>query len=82
MKPIFSVIGGCCHSKHTRNCCFLSCVLGSLLLLLGIVVLAAGKGMLMNVVLSTMPLKPGTDRLASWLNPPVQPHLTGWTICF
>lgn len=70
--------GGCCHSKHTRNCCFLSCVLGSLLLLLGIVVLAAGKGILMNVVLSTMPLKPGTDRLASWLNPPVQPHLTGY----
>jgi len=70
--------GGCCHSKHTRNCCFLVSILGALLLLLGIIVLAAGEGLLMNVVLSTMPLKEGSDRFQSWLTPPVQPHLTGY----
>lgn len=70
--------GGCCHSKHTRNCCFLVSILGGLLLLLGIIVLAAGEGLLMNIVLSTMALKPDSDRFNSWLKPPVQPHLTGY----
>jgi hypothetical protein len=70
--------GGCCHSKHTRNCCFVSCVLGSLFLLLGVIVLAAGHGLLLNVVLSTMPLKPDSDRFKSWLSPPVDAHLTGY----
>jgi len=53
-------------------------MLGAVLLLLGVVVLAAGQTLLMRVVLSTMPLKPGTDRYESWLVPPVQPHLTGY----
>lgn len=70
--------GGCCYSKHTRNCCLVSTVLGALFLLLGVVVLAAGQGLLMKVVLSTMPLKPDSDRYRSWLEPPVQPHLTGY----
>jgi len=70
--------GGCCHSVHTRNCCFFSCLLGAVLLLLGVVFLATGQMLLMKVVLSTMPLKPGTDRYQSWLSPPVQPHLTGY----
>jgi len=69
---------GCCYSRHTKNCCFVCCVLGAVLLLLGVVVLAAGRGLLMSVVLSTMPLKAGSDRYNSWLNPPVQPHLTGY----
>lgn len=70
--------GGCCYSRHTKNCCFVCCLLGALLLLVGVVVLAAGRGLLMKVVLSTMPLKDGSDRFNSWLNPPVQPYLTGY----
>ena len=77
MTSMYLCAGGCCYSRHTKNCCFVCCVLGALLLLLGVVVLAAGRGLLMSVVLSTMPLKDGTDRFNSWLNPPVQPHLTG-----
>jgi len=69
---------GCCYSRHTRNCCFVSCVLGAVLLLLGIVVLAAGWRLLMNVVQSKLPLAPGSDRYESWLRPPVQPYLTGY----
>jgi len=69
---------GCCYSRHTRNCCFVCCVVGALLLLLGIIVLAAGYGLLMNIVQSKMPLEPNSDRYKSWLNPPVQPYLTGY----
>jgi len=36
------------------------------------------EGLLMKVVLSTMPLKPDSDRYHSWLNPPVQAKLTGY----
>jgi len=69
---------GCCYSRHTKNCCFVSCVVGALLLLLGIVVLAAGWRLLMNVVQSKMPLAPNSDPYKSWLRPPVQPYLTGY----
>ena len=49
-----------------------------MLILLGLVLLVAGKGVLEGAILKTMSLQPGSDRLQSWLNPPVQPHLTGY----
>ena len=38
----------------------------------------AGQGVLEGAILRTMALQPGSDRLQTWLNPPVQPHLTGY----
>jgi len=72
--------GGCCRSIHTKNCCLATCILGAIFILLAIIVLASGamEGLLMKVVLSTMPLKPDSDRYHSWLNPPVQAKLTGY----
>jgi len=72
--------GGCCRSKHTRNCCWVTLVLGALFILLAIIVLATGfvEHLLDKIVLSTMPLKKDSDRYNSWLNPPVQPYLTGY----
>ena len=40
--------------------------------------LVAGQGILEGAILRTMALQPGSDRLYSWLHPPVQPHLTGY----
>ena len=56
----------------------ITCILGSLLLLLGIVMLVGGQGLLEGAILKTMALHPGSDRLHTWLNPPVQAHLTGY----
>lgn len=72
--------GGCCRSKHTKNCCLATCIIGAIFILLAIVVLASGalENFLSKVVLSTMPLKPDSDRYNSWLNPPVQAKLTGY----
>ena len=47
-------------------------------LLTGLLVLVAGPGMLEKKILQTMALAPGSDRLQSWLVPPVQAHLTGY----
>jgi len=69
---------GCCGSRGTKVCCLITGALGGLLLLLGLIVMIAGPGLLLGVVLKTMPLAPGSDRLQSWLTPPVQPHLTGY----
>merc|ERR1719348_350548 len=69
---------GCCRTRGTRTCCLVSSVIGGLLLLLGLLVLAAGPSLLLGVVLKTMALAPGSDRLQSWLTPPVQAHLTGY----
>merc|ERR1712123_47745 len=69
---------GCCQSAHTRRCCLVSAGLGSVLLLTGLLVLVAGPGMLEKKILQTMALAPGSDRLQSWLVPPVQAHLTGY----
>lgn len=69
---------GVCYSRHMRNCCLASSVLGALFLLLGIAVITVGEGALRNIVLKSMALKPGSDRYKTWLVPPVQPHLTGY----
>ena len=34
---------GCCLSKHTRNCCIATALIGAIVLLLGIVVVAPGR---------------------------------------
>jgi len=69
---------GCCTSPHTRRCCFLTSALGALLLVVGLVLIAAGHGILEKKILQSMALSPGSDRLQSWLTPPVQPALTGY----
>ena len=51
---------------------------GAVFLLTGLLVLVAGPGLLEKKILQTMALTPGSDRLQSWLVPPVQAHLTGY----
>ena len=41
--------------------------------------LLAGPAALEKNILQTMALAPGSDRLQSWLTPPVQAHLTGYS---
>ena len=80
IKQIYIVnIAGCCHSRPTRYCCLATAVLGCLVLVLGIVVLVAGEGLLEGAILKSMALHPGSDRLHTWLNPPVQAHLTAYS---
>jgi len=69
---------GCCYKKGTRYCCWITLALGCLVLILGIITLICGNSLLTNVILKSMALKPGSDRLQSWLTPPVQPHLEGY----
>merc|ERR1719153_2008032 len=68
----------CCRSPHTRRCCLVTGVLGAVFLLVGVILLVAGPGMLEAKILRTMALAPDSDRLAGWLVPPVQAHLTGY----
>jgi len=70
---------GCCRSKATRYCCAVSAILGVLLVAVGLIAMLAGKGVLEGAILKTMALNPGSDRLQSWLNPPVQAHLTAYS---
>eukprot|EP00092_Neocalanus_flemingeri_P108734 GFUD01139653.1.p1 GENE.GFUD01139653.1~~GFUD01139653.1.p1 ORF type:complete len:576 (+),score=193.84 GFUD01139653.1:124-1851(+) len=67
-----------CRSPHTRRCCLVTGGAGAVFLLLGLLVLVAGPGALEKKILQTMALAPGSDRLQSWLVPPVQAHLTGY----
>jgi len=69
---------GCCYKKGTRYCCWITLALGCLILILGIITLVCGNSLLTKVILKSMALKPGSDRLQSWLTPPVQPHLEGY----
>ena len=69
---------GCCHSKHTWNCCVATAVFGVLFLVLGIAVLLVGEPLLEQKVEDSMAIAPDSDRLHSWLVPPVQAHLTGY----
>jgi len=77
-KPKFKEPSGCCHSKHTKNCCIATGVFGALFLVLGVVVLLMGKGMLEKAILKSMALTPGSDRLASWLVPPVEAYMEAY----
>ena len=45
-KPKVKESSGCCHSKHTKNCCIATGVFGAVFLLLGVIILLMGKGML------------------------------------
>ena len=74
----FKEKSGCCHSKHTKNCCIATSVFGALFLILGVIVLLLGKGMLEKSIHKSMALTPGSDRLASWLKPPVQAYMEAY----
>ena len=63
---------GCCHSKGTWNCCVATAVFGVIFLVLGIVVLLVGEPLLEQKVEDSMAIEPNSDRLRSWLMPPVQ----------
>lgn len=69
---------GCCHTKGTSICCMLTGVLGGIVVLLGILILLLGEGYLKTAIQQSMALAEGSDRLESWLHPPVTPHLTGY----
>jgi len=69
---------GCCRSPHTKRCCLATVGLGAVFILIGVVLLVVGPSMLEKKILATMALSPGSDRLQSWLVPPVQAHLTGY----
>ena len=77
-KPKSKEQNGCCHSKHTKNCCIATGVFGALFLLLGVIILLMGKGLLEKAILKSMALTPGSDRLASWLNPPVTAYMEAY----
>ena len=77
-KPKLEKSSGCCHSKHTKNCCIATGVFGALFLLLGVIILLMGKGLLEKAILKSMALTPGSDRLASWLNPPVEAYMEAY----
>ena len=63
---------GCCHSKHTWNCCLATAVFGVIFLILCIVVLLVGEPLLEQKVEDLMAIAPNSDSLHSWLIPPVQ----------
>jgi len=69
---------GCCYKKSTNYCCLVSLVLGCIILILGVITLIAGQSILTSKILQSMALTEGSDRLASWLKPPVQAHLEGY----
>jgi len=69
---------GCCSSPHTRRCCIVTTVFGGIFALLGILLLVGGKDFVAEKILKSMALSPGSKRLATWLVPPVQAHLTGY----
>jgi len=77
-KTISSEDKGCCYKKSTGYCCWVTLGFGCLFLLLGIITLICGNSLLSKAILKTMALKPDSDRLQSWLTPPVQPHLEGF----
>ena len=77
IAPMFP---GCCQKRGTGYCCLVSLVLGVLVLILGVIILISGQSLLSGAILRSMALHEGSDRLASWLNPPVQAHLEGDTL--
>jgi len=69
---------GCCHSKHTRNCCVAIAVFGALFVAFGVAVLLVGKPLLEKKIAKSMALTPASERLESWLQPPVQPYMQAY----
>jgi len=70
--------GGCCSSPHTRRCCISTAAIGLVMAVLGVLLLVGGHGFMERKILDSMALSPGSSRLASWLVPPVQAHLSGY----
>eukprot|EP00096_Caligus_rogercresseyi_P014060 TRINITY_DN659_c0_g1_i6.p1 TRINITY_DN659_c0_g1~~TRINITY_DN659_c0_g1_i6.p1 ORF type:complete len:605 (-),score=179.40 TRINITY_DN659_c0_g1_i6:570-2384(-) len=70
--------GSLCFKRPTRLCFMALGGIGVVFVLLGILLLSAGRGILENKILNSMALSPGSDRFASWLRPPVQPHLSAY----
>ena len=68
------------HTNPSAPGCMTVCLLllGSILSLVGLVLLCVGGRVIDRVIMNTMALHPGSDRLESWLHPPVQPHLHGY----
>jgi len=77
-KPKVKESPGCCHSKHTKNCCIATGVFGAIFLLLGVIILLMGKGLLEEAILKSMALTPGSSRLKSWLEPPVEAYMEAY----
>jgi len=72
---------GCCSSRHTKRCCLATGIIGSLLLLIGLVLMVAGRGLLEGAILKSMALKEGSGRTDTWLTPEkmnIKAHLTGY----
>jgi len=69
---------GCCHSPHTRNCILAMGVLGCLVIILGLLVLTMAPSFLSAMILKSLALSPDSARLATWLVPPVEAHLTAY----
>jgi len=67
---------GCCRSVHTRNCFVASGIIGCLFIILWLLVLFFGPSFLSTLIMSSMSLSPASARLAAWLVPPVDAHLT------
>jgi len=72
---------GCCSSRHTKRCCLATGIIGSLLLLIGLILMLAGRGLLEGAILKSMALKEGSGRTDTWLTPEkmnIKAHLTGY----
>lgn len=72
---------GCCEAARTKRCCLATGGLGAVILLLGLLLMVAGRGLLEGAVLKSMALGEGSDRTATWLTPEtmnIQAHLTGY----
>ena len=69
---------GCCYKRSTRMCCIISLLLGCLSLILGVIILICGETLLSAFVANSLVFTPGSDSLTAWLDPPVQPYLSGY----
>ena len=75
LRPKVAEQSGCWNSKYTKICCIATSAFAVFFLVLGIVVLLMGEGILEKYIHESMALTPGGARLASWLEPPVQPYM-------
>ena len=69
---------GCCYKRSTHICCILTLFLGCLSLILGVIILICGESLLTAFVANSLAFSPGSDSLTAWLDPPVQPYLSGY----
>jgi len=72
---------GCCSSRHTKRCCLATGIIGCLVLIIGLILMVAGRGLLEGAILKSMALKEGSGRTDTWLTPEkmnIKAHLTGY----